>query len=42
VLKGGWPSKDVAYYSLDGLNYFLPTEKDSREILGPSRSGGST
>ncbi|MGH2757270.1 MAG: hypothetical protein ACRDI3_05725 [Actinomycetota bacterium] len=35
VLKGGWPSKDLAYYSLDGLNYFLPTEKDSREILGP-------
>ena len=34
VLKGGWPSKDVAYYSLDGLNYFLPTEKDSRQFTG--------
>lgn len=35
VLKGGWPSKDVAYYSLDGLNYFLPTEKDSSRVTGP-------
>jgi len=34
VLKGGWPSKDVAYYSLDGLNYFLPTEKDSSSVTG--------
>lgn len=31
VLKGGWPSKDLAYYSLDGLNYFVPAEKDSRQ-----------
>jgi len=34
VLKGGWPSKDLAYYSLDGLNYFLPTEKDTAAATG--------
>lgn len=25
VLKGGWPSKEIWYYSLDGLNYLVPS-----------------
>ncbi|HWC14785.1 MAG TPA: hypothetical protein VG929_09330 [Actinomycetota bacterium] len=32
ILKAGWPSKDIWYYSYDGLNYLRPASKISEEL----------
>lgn len=34
VLKGGYPSKDPYYLSVDGLNYFVPSSKFADQITG--------
>ena len=37
ILKAGWPSKDVWFYSYDGLNYFQPASKISEELTTVTR-----
>lgn len=32
ILKGGFPSKGIFYYSLDGLNYLIPSSKEAGRI----------
>lgn len=39
VLKGGYPSKDPYYFSLDGLNYFLPSSKFADQMTGAVETG---
>lgn len=39
VLRGGWPSKEIWYVSLDGLNYVLPSSKLMGSLVSEAELG---